>query len=200
MFWKKQKLAQGTLAADLRTARKSGIRTAILVTLLVSGVVPALCMYWRSGDSELSFTSQMQTLFAVTMHTYPLTLAVAIISISRRQKWFTVRFGSWCFAGSIIIFCAALGNLVSQWTGSGFIAPAQIMQDHRNSIWGVPAAVVNTIGGFYNAYGFRTFLASILIGTYAGASANRFLSHIPKTKPEAAELALKLIEARKKAA
>ena len=200
MFWKKRKPDQDTLAADLRVARRSGLKTAVLVTLLVSGIVPALCMYWRSDDHQLSFLHQMQTMLAVTLHTYPLTLAVAIIAISRRQKWFHLKIGNWCFAGSVIIFCASLGNLISLSTGSGFIPPAEIMQDHRNSVWGIPAAVVNTIGGFYQAYGYRTFVASILIGSYAGATANRFISHIPKSKPEAAELALKLIEARKKAA
>ena len=200
IFSKKQKPAQGTLAADLRAARKSGLRTAILVTLLVSGVVPALCMYWKSGNNQIPLMDQLRTMFAVTLNTYPLTLAIAIITISRRQKWFDMRIGSWCFAGSVIVFSASLGNLVSQWTGTGFIAPAQIMQDHRNSIWGIPAAVVNATAGFYQAYGFRTFTASLLIGTYAGVTASRFLSHVPKSAPEATELAIELIKTRNKAA
>jgi len=90
---------------------------------------------------------QLKTMFAVTLHTYPLTLAVAIITISRRQKWFRMRIGSWCFAGAAIVFCAALANLVSQWTGTGYIAPAQIMQEHQNSAWSMPAAAVNATGG-----------------------------------------------------
>jgi hypothetical protein len=134
------------------------------------------------------------------LHTYPLTLAVAIITISRRQSWFRMRIGSWCFAGAAIIFCAAVANLVSQWTGTGFIAPAQIMQEHRDSLWRMPATVVNATGGFYNAYGFGTFCASLLIGTYAGATADRFLSHVPRSTPQATELARELIAGRNKAA
>jgi len=200
IFSKKQTCAQGTLAADLRAARKSGLRTAIVVTLLVSGVVPALCLYWQSDDNQLSWVDHIRTMCAVTLHTYPLTLAVAIITISRRQKWFRLRVGSWCFAGSVILFCATLSNFVSQWTGVGFIAPAQIMQEYRNSLWGVLAVVVNALGGFYRAYGFRTFVASLLIGTYAGVTANRFLSHVTKTKPEVAELAQELIRSSNRAA
>ena len=200
IFSKKKKRAQGTLASDLRAARKAGLRTAILVTLLVSGVVPALCMFWQTGDSQLPLVDQLKTMFAVTLHTYPLTLAVAIITISRRQKWFRMRIGSLCFAGAAIVFCAALANLFSQWTGTGFIAPAQIMQEHRNSVWSMPAAAVNATGGFYQAYGFGTFIASVLIGTYAGATANRFLSHVPKSTPEATELARALVGSRNRAA
>lgn len=199
-IFSKKKPVKGSLAADLRVARKSGLRTAILVTMLVSGVVPALCMFWQTGDGQLSFFGQLKTMFAVTLHTYPLTLAVAIITISRRQKWFHMRIGSWCFAGAAIIFCAATANLVSQWTGTGFIAPAQIMQEHRDSLWRMPAAVVNATGGFYQTYGFGTFCASVLIGTYAGATADRFLSHVPKSQPEVTELARELIIGRNKAA
>ena len=202
IFSKKKKTTEGALSADLRAARKSGLRTAILVTMLVSGGVPALCMFWQSGDSQLSFVGQLKTVFAVTLHTYPLTLAVAIITISGRQKWFRMRMGRWCFAGAAIIFCAAMANLISQWTGTGFIAPAQIMREHRDSLWRMPAAVVNATGGFYQAYGLRTFIASVLIGTYAGATAHRFLGHVPQSRPEATELARELINstARRKIA
>ena len=200
IFSKKKKPAKGTLAADLRAARKSGLRTAILVTMLVSGVVPAICMFWKSGVEPISFVDQLKTMFAVTLHTYPLTLAVAIITISRRQKWFHMRIGSWCFAGAAIIFCASISNLISHSTGTGYIAPAQIMQEHRGSLWSMPAAAVNATGGFYNAYGFGTFFAAILIGSYAGATANRFLSHVPKSTPEATELAREIITARNRAA
>lgn len=200
MFSKKKKPAKGSLAADLRAARKSGLRTAILVTLLVSGIVPALSVLWQSGDSQLSFVGQLKTMFAVTLHTYPLTLAVAVITISRRQKWFHMRIGGWCFAGAAIIFCAAIANLISQWTGTGFIAPAQIVPEYRGSLWRMPAAVINATGGFYQAYGCGTFVASVLIGSYAGATADRFLNHVPKSKPAATELALDLIRAGNKAA
>ncbi len=199
IFSKKKKPVKGSLTADLRAARKSGLRTAILVTMLVSGIVPALCMFWQT-EGQLSFFGQLKTMFAVTLHTYPLTLAVAIITISRRRKWFHMRIGGWCFAGAAIIFCATMANFVSQWTGTGFIAPAQIMAEHHDSLWRMPAAVVNATGGFYQAYGFGTFVASVLIGSYAGATADRFLSHIPKSQPEVTELARELISGRNKAA
>jgi len=200
LFSKRPKPAQGTLTADLRAARKSGVRTAILVTLLVSGVTPALCMFWQNGDSQLTFVAHLKTMVTVTLQSYPLTLAVAVIVVSRRQKWFQMRVGRWCFACSVIVFSAAISNFASQLTGEGFIAPAQLMQDRPNSPWGIPAAVVNTIGGFYQAYGFGMFAASLLIGSYAGVSASRLLGHVPRSKSEAVELAGELIRARNKAA
>lgn len=200
LFSKRQRPAQGTLAADLRATRKSGIRTAILVTLLVSGVTPALCMFWQNGDSQLTFVAHLKTMLAVTLQSYPLTLAVAVIVVSRRQKWFHMRVGRWCFAGSVIVFSAAISNFASQLTGEGFIAPAQLMQDRANSLWGIPAAVVNTIGGFYQTYGFGMFAASLLIGSYAGVSASRLLGHVPRSKSEAAQLAVKLVRTQSRAA
>ena len=200
IFSKKQKPAQGTLAADLRAARKSGVRTAILITLLMSGVTPALCMFWQTGDSQLPFVAHLKTMLAVTLQSYPLTLAVAIIVVSRQLKWFHGRIGRWCFAGSVIVFSAAISNIASQLTGTGFIAPAQLMQEHPNSAWGIPAAVVNTIGGFYQTYGFGMFAASLLIGSYAGVWASRLLKHVPRSKTEATGLALELVRTRNQAA
>lgn len=200
LFSKKQKPTPGTLAADLRAARKSGVRTAILVTLLVSGVTPALCMFWQTGDNQLTFVAHLKTMFAVTMQSYPLTLAVAVIVVSRRLKWFQMRVGRWCFAGSVIVFSAAISNFASQLTGEGFVAPAQLMQDHPSSLWGIPAAVVNTVGGFYQTYGFGMFAASLLIGSYAGVTASRLLGHVPRSKTEAVKLAGELIVTRNKAA
>ena len=200
LFSRKQKPAPGTLAFDLRAARKSGVRTAILVTLLVSGVTPALCMFWQTGDNQLTFVSHLKTMVAVTLQSYPLTLAVAIIVVSRRQNWFQMRIGRSCFAGAIIVFSAAISNAASQLTGEGFIAPAQLMQDRHNSLWGIPAAVVNTIGGFYQAYGFGMFAASLLIGSYAGVWASRLMGHVPRSKKEAAEFAVELVRTQKRAA
>ena len=193
IFSRKQKPVSGTLAADLRAARKSGVRTAILVTLLVSGVTPALCLFWQAGDNQLTFVAHLKTMFNVTLQSYPLTLAVAIIVVSRRQNWFYSRIGRWCFAGSVIVFSGAISNFASHLSGSNFIAPAQLMQEYPNSPWGVPAVVVNTIGGFYQEYGFGMFAASFVIGSYAGVSASRLLGHIPRTKTETAGLALDLI-------
>ena len=81
-----------TLADDIRVTRKSGIRTAILVTLLVSGIVPAFSMFW-GGQEGVPFTSHLSKLASVVLHTYPLTVAIAVITLSRKQKW--LRWGKW---------------------------------------------------------------------------------------------------------
>ena len=199
IFSNKQKPAQGTLSADLRAARKSGVRTAILVTLLVSGVTPALLMFWQNGDG-LTFAAHLRIMVSVTVQSYPLTLAVAVIVISRQQKWFPARMGRWCFAGSVIVFAATITNFTSQLTGHGFIPPAELMQERSNFIKGIPAIVVNTIGGFYQAYGFGMFAASLLIGSYAGVTASRLLGHVPRSKKQAAQLAAELVRTRNRAA
>ena len=199
IFSKKQKPAQGSLAADLRAARKSGVRTAILVTLLVSGVTPALLMFWQNGDG-LTFAAHLRTMMSVTLQSYPLTLAVAVIVVSRQQRWFPVRIGRWCFAGAVIVFAATISNFASQLTGSEFIPPAELMKERPNALRGIPAVVVNAIGGFYQAYGFGMFAASLLIGSYAGVTASRLLGHVPRSKKQAAQLAAELVRTRNRAA
>ena len=69
-----------TLTDDIRVTRKSGIRTAILVTLLVSGIVPAFSMFW-GGQEGVPFTSHLSKLASVVLHTYPLTVAIAVITL-----------------------------------------------------------------------------------------------------------------------
>ena len=75
-----------TLADDIRVTRKSGIRTEIFVTLLVSGIVPALSML-VGGQDGVPFTLHLSKLVSVVLHTYPLTVAIAVITLSRKQKW-----------------------------------------------------------------------------------------------------------------
>ena len=56
------------------------------------------------------------------------------------------------------------------------------------------------VSGFYQQYGFRTFLASLLVGVYAGTTAGRFLRHVPKNRSAAVGLARELVDASRKAA
>ena len=185
-----------TLADDVRLTRKSGIRTAIYVTLLVSGIVPAFSIL-VGGQDDLPFTSHLSKLASVVLHTYPLTVAIAVITLSRKQKW--LRWGKWFFAASIITLCASLGNAIGEVTGHGVVEPAMIFGAHSNPIFGIPAAGFNNLAGFYREYGFGTFLAAILIGTYAGTTASRFLRHAPKDRSSAIALAKSLVDIRRAA-
>ena len=196
MFTKRRK--QSPLAQDIRAARKSGIRTAIMVTLLVSGIVPTLCLVFSPGSGEIPFTDHLRKMGSVVLHTYPLTLAIAVITLSRRQKW--LKWGKWFFAAGVVAGCATLGNLLGDMTGHGAIEPAAVFSQSSNPIFGVPSSGINYLVGFYHEYGFRTFVASILVGIYAGTTASRFLEHVPKGKSEALELARELVDSSRRAA
>ncbi len=187
-----------SLRGDLHAAKKSGVRTAILVTLLVSGVVPALHMIFPSSEQPIPFSQHLSQLASVVLHTYPLTLAIALITLSRRQKWLT--WGKWFFAAMVVVIFGAMGNTVGEFIGHGAIQPASIFDHHSNPLFGIPANGINYLAGFYQQYGFRTFVASLLVGTYAGSTATRFLRHVPKDRSAAVGLARELVDASRKAA
>ena len=84
--------------------------------------------------------------------------------------------------------------------GHGAIQPANIFDHHSNPLFGIPANGINYLAGFYQQYGFRTFLASLLVGVYAGTTAGRFLRHVPKNRSAAVGLARELVDASRKAA
>jgi hypothetical protein len=186
-----------SLSDDLRTTRKKGVRTAILVTLLISGFAPAVSMFFRD-QSDIPFSIYARQMWTVVLQTYPLTVAVAIITLSRKQKW--LRWGKWVFAASVIAACAAVGNSLGEVTGHGVIEPGQLVKESSNPVFGVPASGVNYLAGFYSAYGLRTFLASILVGVFAGSTASTFMRHVPKETRDVIDLAQELNDARRSAA
>jgi len=198
MFNRKKRYESNSLKGDLQQAKKSGIRTAIMATLLVSGVGPALHMIFPSSDQPIPFTQHLSQLASVVLHTYPLTLAIALITLSRRQKWLT--WGKWFFAAMVVVIFGAMGNTVGEFTGHGAIQPATIFDHHSNPLFGIPANGINYLAGFYQQYGFRTFLASLLVGAYAGSTASRFLKHVPQDRTAVAGLARELVDASRNAA
>ncbi len=186
-----------SLSDDLRTTRKKGVRTAILVTLLISGFAPAVSMFFWD-QSDIPFSIYARQMWTVVLQTYPLTVAVAIITLSRKQKW--LRWGKWVFAASVIAACAAVGNSLGEVTGHATVQPGQLINDPSNPVLGVPAAGVNYLAGFYSAYGFRTFFASILVGVFAGSTASTFMRHVPKERRDVIDLAQELNDARQRVA
>lgn len=186
-----------SLSADLRTTRKKGVRTAIFVTLLVSGIAPAVSMLF-TDQSEVPFSIYARQMWSVVLQTYPLTVAVAIITLTRKQKW--LRWGKWVFAASVIAACAAVGNSLGEVTGHATVQPGRLINDPSNPVLGVPAAGVNYLAGFYRAYGFRTFLAAIVVGVFAGSTASTFMRHVPKQKRDIIGLAQELNDARQRVA
>ena len=89
MFRRKSKQNQSTpvsrIANDLKATRRAGIRTAILVTALVSGIVPAFFMLFSTNDSAIPFTQHLQQMWSVALLTYPLTVVVAALTILRKR-------------------------------------------------------------------------------------------------------------------
>jgi len=125
-------------------------------------------------------------------------LAIGIISYSRKQKW--LRFGNWIFAASVIFLAATVSNTLSQWTGHGMIEPASVVGRYENPLLGFPAAGINFFFGFYEHYGFAPFLASILVGMFAGSAASRLSRHVPADVKSSAGLVRDLVEANNRAA
>lgn len=198
MFGRKRKSKPRTLRQDLRTTRKSAIRTSFMVILLVAGVVPAFTfMFGGGGAAELSMKEQLSPLWNVFLHTYPLTLAIGIITYSRKQKWF--RFGKWPFAAATIFLAATVSNSLGQLTGHAPIEPASIAGEYQNPLLSIPATAINLFFGFYEQYGFAPFVASILVGMFAGSTASRLSRHVPKDVKSSAEgLVRDLVEKQKK--
>jgi len=151
-----------------------------------------------SGQSDVPFSVYAGQMWSVVLQTYPLTVAVAIITLSQKQQW--VRWGKWVFAASVIALCAAIGNSLGEVTGHATVEPGMLVKESSNPVFGVPASGVNYLAGFYSTYGFRTFLASILVGVFAGSTASTFMRHIPKEKRDVVQFAQELNDARRQVA
>ena len=241
MFRRKSKQNQSTpvsaIANDLRATRRAGIRTAIFVTALVSGIVPAFFMLFSSDDSAIPFTQHLQQMWSVALLTYPLTVVVAALTILRKRGM--LGFGNLLLTLSIVIFCGSVGNALGvlgghetvqqeqvlapnatnafharpvAYTNNGYaqngtwqqqqfipaqfgtqsqpvqqhaqyqttVAPAPEREpDKRGLLLGLPKACLAFFSSYYKTYGFRMFLASVLVGMFAGSTADRFLDHVP---------------------
>ena len=184
----------------MRATRKSAIRTAFFVVLLISGIVPAFAMLFGSYDVDrFAVGDHWSPLWEAFIHTYPLTLAIAVITYSRKQKWF--RWGKWFFAASVIIAGATLSNSVSGWTGHAMIEPSGTFEDYRSPMFRIPAMGANYFIGFYYIYGMGPFLASLIVGMFAGSTASRLSQHLPDdARASAQQLVRELFTERDRAA
>jgi hypothetical protein len=228
---------KSSLSSDIAATRKAGIRTAILVTVLVSGIVPAFCMMFNPASEELPFVQQMQQLWSIALMTYPLTIVVATLTILRQRG--ILRFGNLFPATSIVIFCVSVGNTIGvfggheasvvkvdtsvdhaafsphvqfgynqdqTWAGTvgslspqnqnsiSSFAPPTPSSSQPRSFWDLPAACLGFFTSFLKLYGLRTFLASVLVGVFAGRTANRFLEYVPANRKETIGLAKEIYE------
>jgi len=73
---------------------------------------------------------------------------------------------------------------------------AEPESEKRGLLLGLPKACLGFFSSYYKIYGFRTFLASVLVGMFAGSTANRFLGHVPQNRNSAAGLAKAILESR----
>lgn len=269
-----------TIRDDLRATRRAGIRTAILVTALVSGVVPAFFMMFSSHDNAIPFSQHLWQMWSIALLTYPLTIVVAALTILRKRG--LLGFGNLLLTISIVIFCGSVGNALgvlgshetaqtsrgqtptaqpptartrqgnapqlasfhnaqpvayandaygthgSAWqnqqydqqTPARFGSPTQLQYQNaqyqnaqyqtpfasiappttepktneRRLLLGLPKACLAFFSSYYQTYGFRTFLASVLVGMFAGTTANRFLDHVPQNRRTAAGLAKSILQ------
>lgn len=188
-----------SLKDDLKATRKSAIRTAFFVILILSGIVPAMSMIFGTYQTDrFAVGDHWGPLWDTALQTYPLTFAIGVITYSRKEKWF--RWGKWLFAASVIVAGALLSNSLSHVTGHGIIEPSSTFTEYRNPLFGIPAAGANYFIGFYYQYGAATFLAAILVGMFAGSTASRLGRHLPENVRDTAEKSIREFVDNKKAA
>lgn len=243
---------RSSLSSDIAATRKAGIRTAILVTVLVSGIVPAICMMFNPASEGLPFVQQMQQMWSIALMTYPLTLVVAALTILRKRG--ILSFGNLFMTTSIVIFCVSVGNTIGVFGGhetsshevagtvesaanrsnyypAGHIAygynqdqvwsghTASLGDQNQNSfsgieplkptsshypntrprsLWGLPVACLGFFTSYLERYGWRTFMASVLVGMFAGSTANRFIGYVPSNRHETVGLAKEIYETHRR--
>lgn len=194
MFFRKKSAVEN----DLRAIRRSAVRTMFLVVLLVSGVAPAFCMWW-DYRGDVSWQAQFDTLWTVALRTYPLTLSIAIIAMSRQLGWF--RYGRVFFMGAVITTGACLGDAVATFTGHEVqaVQAANAVQTPDSAVFGPLVNSFNYLVGYYKLYGARHFFAAILVGSFAGRTASKLIRHVPE-KERIHEYLSEWVEQERKAA
>ena len=194
MFFRKKTAVE----KDLRAIRRSAVRTMFLVVLLVSGVAPAFCMWW-DYRGNVPYQQQLNSLWIVALRTYPLTLSIAIIAMSRQLGWF--KYGRIFFMGAVITAGASLGDLSASLTGNQdqAVQAANVVKTPDNTVFGPLVNSFNYLVGYYKLYGARHFFAAILVGSFAGRTASKLLRHIPE-KERIQEFVEEWVEQEKKAA
>ena len=205
--------SRSSLSRDIAATRKAGIRTAILVALLVSGVVPAFCMMFNPASEGLPFVQHLQQMWSIALTTYPLTIVVAALTILRKRG--ILNFGNLFLTISIVIFCVSVGNTIGVFGGhesatntvasfngqnqlANFGQPVEPTDSNAPTLLGLPAACLGFFTSYLKLYGFRTFMASVLVGMFAGSTANRFLYHVPKNGRETVGMAKEIYETHRR--
>lgn len=203
---------EDSLSSDIAATRKAGIRTAILVTLLVSGIVPAVCMMFNPASDGVPFVQHLQQMWSIALMTYPLTIVVATLTILRKRG--LLNFGNLFLTMSIIIFCVSVGNTIGVFGGHEVATPQAAFSNQTPiagyeagtsvakkspTLLGLPAACIGFFTSYLRLYGLRTFLASVLVGVFAGSTASRFLHHIPTNSGETVGLAKEIYESHRRA-
>ena len=175
MFFRKK----SAIERDLQSIRRSAMRTMFLVVLLISGFAPAACMWW-DYRSNIPLQQQLSSFWFVAVRTYPLTLSIAIIAMSRQLGWF--RWGRIFFMGAVITAGAGLGDLMANLTGNPdqAVQAASFVASPENVVFGPLVDSFNYLAGYYDLYGARYFFAAILVGSLAGRTASKLIRHLPR--------------------
>lgn len=175
-------------------------------------------MVFNPASEGLPFVQHLQQMWSIALMTYPLTIVVATLTILRKRG--ILNFGNLFLTMSIVIFCASVGNAIGvfggheaaaanaafkdnslnnfsqQFQSVALVDPANSVGNQTPSLLGLPAACLGFFTGHLKLYGFRTFMASVLVGVFAGSTANRFLAHVPKNRRESIGLAKEIYESR----
>ena len=171
-----------------------------MVTLLVTGFVPAICMIFNPASEGVPFVQHLQQMWSIALMTYPLTIVVAALTILRKRK--ILNFGNLFLTMSIVIFCVSVGNTIGVFgqheTAAAINNSANSVAGDSPAFLGLPAACVGFFTSYFKLYGFRTFMASVLVGIFAGSTANRFLQHVPVNGRETVGLAKEIYDSHRR--
>jgi len=133
---------------------------------------------WWDFRGDVSWQHQLGTFWTVALQTYPLTLSIAVIAMSRQLDWF--HYGRYLFMGAVITAGACLGEFVSTMSGGGSqsVEAASLVSTPDNAVFGPIVNSFNYLVGYYQLYGARNFFAAILVGSFVGRTASKIVRRI----------------------
>jgi hypothetical protein len=171
------------LNRDVTHVRYAAIGAGFLVALVTTGLQAAVLTVWK-GDAAA-------TLLDVFVRTAPLTLAVAIIVRWSADFWHgrvqvfeghpPFQFLVWIGVVSMILYDArAVGDLLGDHVETQrVLAPAQGGGVMYVAGQRAVAAIVNSVAGYYQTYGFAKFTSALVLGAFVAFAWWRLGRHAP---------------------
>ncbi len=171
------------LRRDVGHVRYAAVAAGFLVALVTTGLQAAVLTVW-TGDAAT-------TLLDVFVRTAPLTLAVALIVRWSADFWHgrvqvfeghpPFQFLVWIGVVSMILYDArAVGDLLGDHVETQrVLVPAQggglLYVAGQRAV----AAIINSVAGYYQTYGFAKFASALVLGAFVAFAWWRLGRHAP---------------------